>query len=393
MSEYQYYEFLAIDRPLSAEDIAYVRTLSRRVQPTPSHAVFTYSYGDFPGDPLQLLAKHYDAMLYLTNWGTKQLAFRFPRAAIDAPALNPYYFGIEQIEVSTTTEHLILSINFEEEDAYDWIEGEGLLASLVPLRDDLLRGDLRALYLAWLAAAARAESDTNERSKHPYRTKWDNFDPGATEVASLDAWIEPPVPPGLGQLSAALRAFMQFIGGDPDVVVAAAMDSTELQPTEEPYDQWVPMLAEDERNAFLVRVACGDAVRSELLRRLRTVGGKRQLPAATTARRSFTDIATLAQEVRRQRESHEREAAWKARLARLEALAKREPQVWLQVEQLLAKRTASGYDEAVTRILELRELALHRAQTELFASRLQDVLAPYATSTALRRRLRDHGLA
>jgi len=52
MSEYQYYEFLAIDRPLSAEDLAYVRTLSSRVQPTSTQAVFTYSFGDFRGDPL-----------------------------------------------------------------------------------------------------------------------------------------------------------------------------------------------------------------------------------------------------------------------------------------------------------------------------------------------------
>jgi hypothetical protein len=81
MSEYQLYEFLALDRPLSAEDLAYVRTLSSRVQPTPSQATFTYAYGDFPGDPLKLLAKHYDMMLYLANWGTKQLAFRFPKAA------------------------------------------------------------------------------------------------------------------------------------------------------------------------------------------------------------------------------------------------------------------------------------------------------------------------
>ncbi len=31
MSEYQYHEFLALNRPLSTEDLAYVRTLSRRV--------------------------------------------------------------------------------------------------------------------------------------------------------------------------------------------------------------------------------------------------------------------------------------------------------------------------------------------------------------------------
>lgn len=44
MSKYQFYEFLAMDRPLSAEDMAYVRTLSSRVQPTSTQAVFTYSF-------------------------------------------------------------------------------------------------------------------------------------------------------------------------------------------------------------------------------------------------------------------------------------------------------------------------------------------------------------
>ena len=82
MSEYQLYEFLALDQPLSAADMAYVRTLSSRVQPTPMQATFTYAYGDFPGDPLKLLVKHYDMMLYMANWGSKQLAFRFPKAAL-----------------------------------------------------------------------------------------------------------------------------------------------------------------------------------------------------------------------------------------------------------------------------------------------------------------------
>ena len=82
MSEYQYYEFLALDQPLSAEDLAYVRTLSRRVQSTPTQAMFTYSYGDFPGDPVNLLAKHYDVMLYLANWGSRAgcRCCRSPRA-------------------------------------------------------------------------------------------------------------------------------------------------------------------------------------------------------------------------------------------------------------------------------------------------------------------------
>ena len=123
MSEYQYYEFLAIDRPLSAEDMAYVRTLSSRVHPTATQAVFTYSYGDFRGDPLQLLAKHYDVMLYLANWGSKQLAFRFPKTAIDQQAFQPYYYGVEEIELTTVGQHVILNIAFNDNEGGDWIEG------------------------------------------------------------------------------------------------------------------------------------------------------------------------------------------------------------------------------------------------------------------------------
>ena len=35
---------------------------------------------------------------------------------------------------------------------YEWDEAESRLASLVPLRSDLMRGDHRAMYLGWLLA-------------------------------------------------------------------------------------------------------------------------------------------------------------------------------------------------------------------------------------------------
>lgn len=51
MSEYQYYEFQTLDRPLTESEQAFIKNLSSRVQLTPTQAVFTYSYGDFRGDP------------------------------------------------------------------------------------------------------------------------------------------------------------------------------------------------------------------------------------------------------------------------------------------------------------------------------------------------------
>lgn len=395
MSEYQYYEFLAIDRPLSAEDIAYVRTLSRRVEPTSTRAAFTYSYGDFPGDPLALLAKHYDALFYVANWGSKQLAFRFPRSAIDQEALKPYYYGCEEIELTTKGQYVILNISFQEEEGLGWIEGEGLLGALAPLRDDIMRGDLRALYLAWLLSAGRAggEYDGEEYDDEGYDDEDEESDDSAAGDASeAGGMIEPPVPPGLGQLTAPLRAFIEFFGVDQDLVAAAAQTSPPLTATDEPLAQWVPLLPEAERNAFLVRVARGEPVGAELLRRLREAGGAKRSKAAAAPRRTFAAIVAASEEVERQRMERERQEAERARLAKLEALAKREPQVWREAEQLLAKRTASGYDEGVAHLVELRDLAVHRKERATFDARLTEVLAPYVNSPALQRRLKEKRL-
>lgn len=371
MSEYQYYEFQTIDRPLSAEQQAEMRKLSSRVELSASRAAFNYSYGDFRGDPLKVLEQHFDALLYIANWGTKQLAFRFPRGAVNAEQLEPYLLGEEEsyvADIHSTKQHLVLNLEIREEGGYGWIEGEGLLDPLIPLREALLRDDLRALYLFWLRCAAD-------------RTGW-------TEKEL----IEPPVPPGLGQLDPALEAFAEFFAIDQDLIAAAAEASPSLKPTREPLERWVTLLPDAERNAFLVRIARGETqVGIELLRRLREIGGARPAPAAS-ARRTFAELQAAAERQKQLRERREREAAERGRLAKLEALAKREAQVWASIPGLLAKRTASGYDEGVGLLAELRDLAAHRGQQATFKARLAEVTAPYVGSPALQRRLKEQRL-
>ena len=89
MSEYQYYEFEAVDRRLTEAEMAEVRTLSSRVVLKPTSAHFVYHYGDFPGKPEAVLVKYFDAMLYLANWGTRQVMFRWPQALVNREALQP----------------------------------------------------------------------------------------------------------------------------------------------------------------------------------------------------------------------------------------------------------------------------------------------------------------
>nr|WP_261554617.1 hypothetical protein [Frankia tisae] len=51
MSEYQYYEFLAVDRPLDDQEQAEVRALSTRARITATRFTNEYHWGDFRGDP------------------------------------------------------------------------------------------------------------------------------------------------------------------------------------------------------------------------------------------------------------------------------------------------------------------------------------------------------
>jgi hypothetical protein len=84
------------------------------------------------------------------------------------------------------------------------------------------------------------------------------------------------------------------------------------------------------------------------------------------------------EQVRKDRTAHEQREAERIRLAKLDALAKREEQVWAALPGLLARRIASGYDEAVAHLADLRDLAVHRKQRAAFDARLSEVLAPYA---------------
>ena len=76
MSEYQYYEFQAIDRLLSPEEIRVLRSHSNRARITPSSFVNEYSFGSFKGNQDEWMATYFDAFLCVANWGTRTLMLR-----------------------------------------------------------------------------------------------------------------------------------------------------------------------------------------------------------------------------------------------------------------------------------------------------------------------------
>ena len=81
MSEYQYYEFQAIDRPLTDRERRELRALSTRARITATSFVNSYEWGSFKGSPSQLVERVFDLHLYLANWGTRCFYLRLPDEA------------------------------------------------------------------------------------------------------------------------------------------------------------------------------------------------------------------------------------------------------------------------------------------------------------------------
>ena len=390
MSEYQYYEFQAIDRPLTAEEMAEVGRLSSRTHPTPTRAVFTYSYSDFRGNPEEVLAKYYDAMLYLANWGSKQLLFRVPRSGFDAEALAPYCLD-DVITTSIVGEYLLVNVNFYEGEGLGWIEGEGYLSSLIHLRDDLLRGDFRYLYLAWLKAAAERVIEEDE---------WEHYDPDVDEIYEYEIGrdhLEPPVPAGLESITAPLQDFIDFLEINEDLVDVAAKASVPMpQAADLDIEALVARLSEAERTGFLVRVAREEPqVYRQLMKRLRTLAQEDEpLKAAPTPppRRTIGDLLAATEERRRQRKEEERRKAERARLRKLNEMIPVEAQLWNDVVALIEEKKAKPYEQAVVLLVDLRDLADHLGETSRFKAQLSAIQNKYSTRHGLLRRLREAGL-
>jgi hypothetical protein len=246
VSEFQYYEFVAIDRPLTGREMRELRAITSRATITPTRLVNTYEWGSFKGDPPTLMERYFDAFLYYANWGTHWLMLRLPRRVLDGKTAKRYCTAGSAAARVTRT-HVILEFRSEDERAEWEGEPEGWLGSITPVRAELGAGDLRAIYLAWLLRAQTGE---------------------LRETA-----LEPLVPDGLGALTGSLTAFADFLRIDRDLIAVAAERSANppAAPAKRALQRWLRGLSSDEKDALLSDLLAGDEprLRPELWRRIR----------------------------------------------------------------------------------------------------------------------------
>lgn len=376
ISEYQYYEFVAVDRALGDAEMEQLRRLSTRARISPTSFVNTYHWGSFRGDPQAMVERYFDAFLYDSNWGTRQLMFRLPARLLGLHTAEQFC-GTDTARSWQHGTHTIIDITLQEDAGWDFEEDSEIwLSSIIPARAQLAGGDRRLLYLAWLLAAQQGDLDDDE--------------------------IEPPIPPGLKELSGALRRVTQFLRLDQDILEAAAEASpgpADHVPEAQSLATWIAALPGSLKDELLLRLARGEDphVGADLIRRFRadttpnamtdntegrSVGellyaaGARQLERERQA-------ARRADEERRRRDQRAAEAAVQRRAALLEE----GDQIWPRLQRMIDAKKPAEYDAAVCILTDLRAAAHQSGDAVPFQQRIHQLRATNAKKPGLIARL------
>lgn len=347
MSEYQYYEFQAIDRPLSDADRQALRALSTRARITATSFTNEYHWGDFRGNPVQLMERWFDLHLYTANWGTKRLMIRLPQRLVARSRLDRFLRCVDLVRIRESGENLIVVVHQDHQDdqpyfTYDEDDSDHL-AAMAPLRADVLAGDWRLFYLLWLTAVESGRLQ--------------------------DADTEPL--PGIGPLTGALKAFADFFAINPDLVQAAAesplyanggLPAAQVRAV-------VAAIPDTEKTALLCRLAAGEPhVAAELMCKVRAAAATAS--DADTGHRTVVDLRTRAAEIRKQVEAAEAARLEEERRARLAVVRRQGAAVWRKINGEIEKRNARGYDRALELLLDLRELAQEDGALAAFSERV-----------------------
>jgi hypothetical protein len=379
MSEYQYYEFQTIDRPLTSRKMNRLRAYSTRATITATRFVNHYEWGSFKGDPATWMEKYFDAFVYVANWGTHELALRLPRIVLDLKTARRYV-GRAAASAGVDREFVVLTFVSEGEAGDDWDDdGTGWLSSIIPTRSDIVGGDVRALYLIWLLRAQEGEFG--------------------------DAEPEPPVPPGLRTLSAPLKALVDFLRIDRDLIAIAVTNSAALATQgnrRRDLRRLITALPETEKTALLVRAALGEhaAVGAALSRQHRAahhsgpptepLRGVGELLAAARRLAAERRQKAVAHAARQQSIRNQRTAV--AREKYLADLAARQPATWDRIEKLIGTKQPAKYDEAVQLLCDLRDLANRSKLERHIAAHLAHIRSRHAKKFSFLHRLDRAGL-
>lgn len=241
-----------------------------------------------------------------------------------------------------------------------------MLDDLIPIRHELLNGDFRALYLAWLAAAQSYCLDDDD--------------------------VEPQVPKNLNNLSPSLHALISYFELNVDLVQAAAVSSQNTDTSNDDLEKLITKLSEDEKNAFLLDLLKNKPDLNLKLKRSLHRFMPPQEKENRSDQRTVEHLNNLAEQITTLRKEKIEKEKQAARIKELQLLEQKEPLVWQQVDSAIQLRTSKGYDTAAKLLRNLKDLAIYLGETEQFKTKLNTIQQEHRRLSSFMRKLYDYEL-
>lgn len=387
MSEYEYVVFRAVDAPLSDKQLEFALRQSTRAQVSRWSFSVEYHYSSFRGDVDGLLRKGYDVYLQYTNYGSREIKLRLPRGMPFAKRVWSKYVDGERLDWKSDSKGsggiLTLSPFFEAGELDEEWETEECLDAAINVREHLMSGDLRALYLLWLCAA-NGDGDGND----------------AEEI------IEPPVPHGIAESATYGGELLTFFGLDP-LLLAAAGQGVSAAPADDSQHhaaRWVNAQGEQPAKEMLLRLLIGDTagVKADLLAKIRdsqtpvgwpTSDKRRSLNELWQKTAALQDKEDVKQARKAQTKAKRETAkAERKRAGRMKNLRKNLDKWLRESERLVKAGGRHNYKEAADILHELREAVGGDEGDKIARRRAASLMKMHPTLSYLKGALRKRGL-
>ena len=76
MSEYQFYEFVTVDKQLTSDEMNQLRSISTRADISSTCFCNTYNYSDLRAEPERMLLDYFDAFVYVSNFAHQRFIIK-----------------------------------------------------------------------------------------------------------------------------------------------------------------------------------------------------------------------------------------------------------------------------------------------------------------------------
>jgi hypothetical protein len=373
MSEYQHIGFRAVEKPVSGEDLKYMRQQSSRAEITPWSFDNEYHFGDFRGDALTMLHRGYDIHLHYSNFGIRKLLIRLPHNLPDTPGAMPYFTedGLQFLKDKQGPGGILfIDPSHEPGDQEELWDVHDLLDRLVPLRAEILEGDLRPLYLAHLALMSDAEHA-----------------PGET--------TEGPVPAGLAKLTLPQKALAELFGHS-DALIAAAAEGSSGRPVQEDpralYAGWLHGLPQATKDAWLLEwlTDAQSSVRSDMLAEFRKSRPMADWPTRQR-NRTVAELKAVAEHIHTKAVRQAAEKTAQQRVKRLADMMADPTPTLRETERLVKVRSRDSYIEIARLLKDLREALVDTKQSGLAEQQARKLKKANPTLNLLTSELRRAG--